>query len=243
MTGCMSDSPLQYHFIFRLQIYELKDAAFCQMANLLAGALRVAMGNGLDDKETMVNVTSVGCATLTREFENGNPMCGGCLSGQSWLGNTNGKEDTSPANGATSSVQIEITSVCHHSKTEAQIDHEIDETIEKVRLCVESGGYEFEIHEWSRARDPPVVSLWPTRVVTNSFAVLSTHNPFRVEKNHSWYPDWSRHQTCVSDGLQSPYMNEVANKDYYVFEKREDCCKAWFGWDSGCKTANVDSSS
>jgi len=242
MTGCMAGSPLQYRFVFRLDIFELKDPEFCQMANLLAGALRVAMENGLDDKQTMVNVTSVGCATLTREFETGNPMCGGCLEGETWLGDTNGREDTSPANGATSAVEIEITAPCYHSNTEAEIDQEMSDMIDKVHLFVESGGYEFEIHQWSQVRDPPLKSLWPTKVVSNSFEVLSLHNPFRVEKNHPWYPDWSRHQTCVNDGLQDPYMNEEENKGYYVFEKREDCCKRWFGWDSGCNTVKFDSS-
>jgi hypothetical protein len=145
MPGCMAESPLQYSFTFQIEIVELKDPEFCQMANLLANTLRKAMENGLDDEDTMVNVTTVGNATLTRDFETGNPKCGGSLEGESWIGDTNGREDTSPANGATSAIEIEITSTCQHSKTEEEIDQEMEDMIEKVQFFVESGGYQYEI--------------------------------------------------------------------------------------------------
>lgn len=235
MPGCMAGSPLQYSFTFRIKIDELKDPQFCQMANLQANALRKAMENGLDNEETMVNVTTVGNATLTRDFETGNPKCGGSLEGESWIGDTNGREDTSPANGATSAIEIEITSTCQHSKTEAEIDQEMEDMIEKVQFFVESGGYQSEIQQWSRTRDPPVKSLWPTTVVANSFEVLSTHNPFRAIRNNPFYPDWTTHQTCINDGLQAAYMNEDLNKEYYIFDTLEDCCNTWFSYDEGCK--------
>jgi hypothetical protein len=235
MPGCMAGSPLQYSFTFRIKIDELKDPEFCQQANLQANTLRKALENGLGNEETMVNVTTVGNATLTRDFETGNPTCGGSLEGMGWIGDTNGREDTSPANGATSAIEIEITSTCQHSKTEEEIDQEMEDMIRKVQFFVESGGYQIQIQQWSRTRDPPVKSLWPTEVDADSFEVLSTHNPFRVIRNNPYYPDWTTHQTCINDGLQAPYMNEDLNKEYYVFDTLEDCCNTWFSYDEGCK--------
>lgn len=50
-----------------------------------------------------------------------------------------------------------------------------------------------------------------------------------------WYPDWSTAESyCKNDGDQSPFMNNAANKEYYLFATKSECCAAWFSSATDC---------
>lgn len=50
-----------------------------------------------------------------------------------------------------------------------------------------------------------------------------------------WYPDWSKAESyCKNDGDQPPFMNNAANKEYYLFATKSECCDAWFSSATEC---------
>lgn len=50
-----------------------------------------------------------------------------------------------------------------------------------------------------------------------------------------WFPDWSKSDSyCKNDGDQPPFMNNAANKEYYLFETKAECCAAWFSSAADC---------
>ena len=71
IPGCKASSPKEFSFQLSFDLCGLTQPEICQDADTIANALETAMDIGLDsDSES--NVTSIGCATLTRNADTGN---------------------------------------------------------------------------------------------------------------------------------------------------------------------------
>ena len=70
--ACMEKSPRELKYYFSVDISNLNEPEFCQDADIIANALVTALERGLDD-DMRASVTSIGCATIMRNPDTGNP--------------------------------------------------------------------------------------------------------------------------------------------------------------------------
>jgi len=233
---CMADSPRELKFYFSLNIQHLNEPAFCQDADIIANALGIALERGLDD-DMNANVTSIGCATISRNPDTGNPECGGCLAGNGFLGGTSGMTVLNDATGVVTPIQVEIRKKCYESKTEEDLIALTDYVTNMLQGYI-AGSLTQNIQSWSRERIPAVGQLFDSVVDFSSFAVTNVINPF-APKDAKYYPDWVQTKTCVKDGLEPPYMKE--SPDDYLFDTASSCCARYFAGDTSCGSSSSTS--
>lgn len=192
--GCMAASPRELKLYFRMNVEQLNEPEFCQDADIIANALVIALQRGLDPDMT-ADVTSIGCATISRNADTGNPECGGCL-GSDFLGGTLGKTVVEDASGAVTAVQVEIRKKCYHSKTDEDVVALTQYMTDLVKEYIDSGSLTVEIQSWARQRIPQVGQLFDSVVVPSSFAITNVINPLKG-KVHKYYPDVSVFLSCI----------------------------------------------
>jgi len=233
--ACMEKSPRELKYYFSVNISNLNEPEFCQDADIIANALVTALERGLDD-DMRASVTSIGCATITRNPDTGNPECGGCLKNDDFLGGTLGNTVVRDATGAVTPIQVEIRKKCYESKS----DEDIARLTTYITTLLEGyinppGTLTENIQSWSRDRIPAVGQLFDSVAVPESFTVIEVINPFS-SKDSKYYPDWVVMNTCVNDGMEPPYMQNNAGD--YLFANAEDCCSKYFAGSEGCGSSS-----
>ena len=79
VPGCIAASPKEIVFTVTFEARKLIEPTTCQDADIMANAVGVSMEKGLNGGSA--NVTTLGCATLSKNPDTSNPECGGCISG------------------------------------------------------------------------------------------------------------------------------------------------------------------
>lgn len=233
---CMQKSPREIKYYFGLDIQHLNEPEFCQDADIIAKALNTALERGLDS-DMKANVTSIGCATITRNPDTGNPECGGCLDG-SFLGSTSGKTVVNDATNVITPITVEIRKKCYETKTPDEIAALTDYITTVLTRSINPGILTENIQGWARDRIPSVGQLFDSVVIPESFLITDVINPF-APKNAKYYPDWFGARTCVADGLEPPYMKASPND--YLFESIGECCNRHFATDPSCGSSSSNS--
>lgn len=85
---CIAESPKDMVFDFTFDLTALIEPQICQDADIIGNALEVALNKGLGGGDA--NVTKIGCVTMSRDPDTGNPRCGGCLAGTTFSGDYDG---------------------------------------------------------------------------------------------------------------------------------------------------------
>ena len=227
--SCLAASPRELKYYFTMNVETLNEPEFCQDADIIANALVTALERGLD-ADMRADVTSIGCATISRNPDTGNPECGGCLGG-SFLGDTLGKTIVEDAWGVVTPVTFEIRKKCYESKTDADIIMLTDYITKMLQGFINPGSLTAEIQSWSRERVPQVGQLFNSVAVPSSFVVTDIINPFAREDN-KYYPDWVDKGGCINDGLEPEYQQDTPGE--YLFDTAQACCDRWFGRSTEC---------
>lgn len=212
-----------------MDLERLAEPEFCQDADIIANALVTAMERDLGD-DMRANVTSIGCATIKRNPDTGNPECGGCLSG-GFLGGTLGQTVVQDATGLVTPIGVEIRKKCYESKTDEDIIMLTNMITNLLKGIINTGILTVNIQGWARDRIPAVGQLFDSVVIPESFAVGEVLNPF-APQGAKYYPDWVDSNMCVNDGLELPYM--ASSPEYYLFDTVRECCDRHFAGASDC---------
>lgn len=149
---CLSYSPREVKYYFRMDVAQLNEPEFCQDMDIIANAMVTAIETGLET-DMRANVTSIGCATIIRDYDTGTPECGGCLAGQDFLGGTeDGFTIAEDATGVITPVEVEIRKKCYHSKTQEDIDMLSEQISTMMQNYISTGWLAVEMREWARER-------------------------------------------------------------------------------------------
>jgi len=179
IDGCLGDSPRDTTFEFSFDIAQLHEPTNCQDADIFANAIGVGIDNVLGGTST-AEVQSVGCATISRNYDTGNPECGGCISG-TFIGDYDGRAvNLGDATGIVTTISGIITTTSTTCSDAACFEELINSAIDKFSTSVTDGSLTDAIIAWAYERLPPVKQLWDTWVVTTSFDSSTGTNPFTI---------------------------------------------------------------
>ena len=87
IENCMAISPNDAGFTFEFKLSDLKAPVSCQEADEIAAGWEHVIDNDLSVLGYS-NVTTIGCASLTKNVETGMTECGGCLANLGYVGTT-----------------------------------------------------------------------------------------------------------------------------------------------------------
>lgn len=233
---CLANSPQEVTFVFTVDIANLCEPTICQDADIIANALVKVLEsepNSILVHGLRANVTTIGDVTLVRNYDNGNPECGGSLSGSSFLGGTDGRTKVEDPTGCVSPITVEVRKKCYDSKTEAEFDNLVAFITSIFTDYFASGDFTTEVRQWAYQRVPMISQLFYAQVLADTFEMIDIINPYAPKEGALYYPDWSvQPPTCSNDGMEDPYMQ--ASPKYYLFETAEECCAAHFRNDPDC---------
>ena len=138
-----------------MDLLQLTEPEFCQDADIIANALGTAIERGID-ADMRANITSIGCATITRDSDTGNPVCGGCIGSGGFLGGTLGKTVVEDATGVVTTVEVEIRKKSSDIKTDEDIAELTNYITAMLEGYINGGTLTEEIQAWARERVPQV---------------------------------------------------------------------------------------
>jgi hypothetical protein len=109
------------------------------------------------------------------------------------------------------------------------IDHDVDTLVDQINAALSDLStlqIATRTHLLDAENQVKVQTLGSTLTIDSQ--TPGSHTISHILK---WYPDWDVHPSvCSNDGKHPTYMDD--NLDDYLFDSREECCKAFFAWES-----------